>query len=79
MTKSDIESIVLEIFESLFPKKDSEQIKNLSQGNTDQWDSMTQVNLIAAIEGEFDLVIDIDSASTLQSYEDCVQFVNSQM
>ena len=79
MTKTDIESILLEIFESLFPHVASEQLPQLKQADVEQWDSMAQVNLIAAIEGEFDLVIDIDSASKLQSFDECVHYVHGQV
>lgn len=40
------------------------------------WDSMAQVALVSALEGEFDLALSLDDAMQLNTLDDCVELVN---
>lgn len=79
MSKDDIEAIVQDIFASLFNGLSDDEIRGLEAQSHDRWDSMAQVNLIAALEGEFDLVIDIDDAASLRSFTDCITYLRTKI
>jgi len=43
------------------------------------WDSMAQVSLISAIEGQFDLVFDAPDAMRIDSWDSCVAIVGAKL
>ena len=50
--------------------------QNVSQKNCDEWDSMAHLNIIIAIEDEFDVSIDPDDIVTLSSFDDICKYIN---
>lgn len=58
----EIFCIILE----LTPESDVTQVSN---SNTQKWDSMATVSLAAAIESEFDISIDVVDAIRMTSYQ----------
>lgn len=43
------------------------------------WDSMAQVSLISAIEGQFDLVFSAPEAMQINSWDSCVAIVGAKL
>ena len=43
------------------------------------WDSMAQVQLVSAIENQFDLPIDVHEAMKLDSWDACLAFVTQKL
>jgi acyl carrier protein len=43
------------------------------------WDSMAQVQLVSALENQFDLQIDVHQAMKLDSWDACVAFVAQKL
>ena len=47
----------------------SEQVKNLKYQDIPQWDSIGHMNLVAAIEDSFDIMMDTDDIVDFNSFE----------
>lgn len=67
--RDDIDAILSSII-----KLDTAEGVHRSQCET--WDSMAQVALVSALEGEFDLALSLDDALQLNTLDDCVELVN---
>lgn len=67
--RDDIDAILSSII-----KLDTAEGVHRSQCGT--WDSMAQVALVSALEGEFDLALSLDDAMQLNTLDDCVELVN---
>jgi acyl carrier protein len=68
---NDLENIFIEIFE-LESNHDISKLSNATQKN---WDSMMQVNLIVAVESEFNISIDPDDYEQFTSFENIHQII----
>lgn len=47
----------------------AEDVANLKYGESDQWDSVGHMSLIAALEDAFDIMVDMDDIIDLSSFE----------
>lgn len=47
----------------------AEQVSALRYGESDQWDSVGHMTLIAALEDAFDIMVDMDDIIDLSSFE----------
>jgi acyl carrier protein len=56
-------------FASVFPDLRPEQIRDASVQSVPSWDSLAAVTLVAVIEQEFDVQIDLMELPELTSYE----------
>ena len=45
------------------------QVETLKYGDSDQWDSVGHMKLIAALEDAFDIMVDMDDIIDLSSFE----------
>ncbi|WP_196159542.1 acyl carrier protein [Reinekea sp. G2M2-21] len=77
MEMQQIESITKEVFECFFTNHSDSELSELKRDISDQWDSMLHVNLISALEGEFDVVIDTAAAINLNTMQDCVTLISA--
>lgn len=66
-----LENIFLEIFDL----KSNHEISKLSNANQKNWDSMMQVNLIVAVESEFNISIEPDDYELFTSFENIHQII----
>ena len=49
--------------------------QNVSQENCNEWDSMAHLNIIIAIEDEFDISIEPDDIVRLSSFDDLCEYI----
>ena len=68
----DILSNVLEIDISLLTE-------DFSKNDTQNWDSIKHLNLILIIEEEFNIVIDDDFISQLNTFNKLLEFLNNKL
>jgi hypothetical protein len=61
MTESMLESLQ-DIFRFVLQLPDETDLYSVRQDNTPKWDSMAQVSLVAGIEGEFDVQLELAEA-----------------
>ena len=46
--------------------------EELAMGDIEQWDSLAHVNLLASVEKQFNITLDIDQALEIESVEDVI-------
>ena len=65
-------------FSSVFPDIRAEQIGSLQADHVAQWDSMATVTLMAVVNEEFGLDLDLDQLEPLTSFEAFRQFLETK-
>lgn len=58
---------------------DGVELASVRRNEWSAWDSMAQVQLVSAIENQFDLPIDVHEAMKLDSWDACVAFVAQKL
>jgi acyl carrier protein len=57
------------VFITIFKTTESELNENFEAKAVDNWDSITHLSLVTALEDEFDIMIDTEDLLALRSYE----------
>ena len=66
------------LFKNTFNIKD-EDINKASQNNLKNWDSVNHMNLILAIEKEFDITLDNNDVVKLSDFKSCFQLIKNKL
>lgn len=66
---TDITDRLQEVFRGVLNLPAGADASRCRQVNTPEWDSLTHVSLVLALEGEFGVAIDVGDSLTLTSYE----------
>ena len=66
------------LFKNTFNIKD-EDISKASQNNLKNWDSINHMNLILAIEKEFDITLDNNDVVKLSDFKSCFQLIKNKL
>ena len=66
------------LFKNTFSIKD-EDINKASQNNLKNWDSINHMNLILAIEKEFDITLDNNDVIKLSDFRSCFQLITNKL
>ena len=66
------------LFKNTFNIKD-EDISKASQNNLKNWDSVNHMNLILAIEKEFDITLDNNDVIKLSNFRTCFQLIKNKL
>lgn len=66
---NDIEPRLLRCFSAVFPGIPEPQITNANVETIETWDSVAMATLVTAVEEEFGVEFDVDSLSTLTSFQ----------
>ena len=56
-----------------------EDISKASQNNLKNWDSVNHMNLILAIEKEFDITLDNNDVIKLSDFKSCFQLIKNKL
>ena len=56
-----------------------EDISKASQNNLKNWDSVNHMNLILAIEKEFDITLDNNDVIKLSNFRTCFQLIKNKL
>lgn len=78
MTEAMIESLQ-DIFRFVLQLSDDVDVTGVTQENTSKWDSMAQVSLVAGIEGEFDVQLELAEAMEITSFDECVSLLERKL
>ena len=68
-----------EIFSIIFELTPDTDVTQVSQKNTNKWDSMATVSLTAAIESEFAVNLDVVDAMRMTSYQDTLLLLEEKI
>ena len=66
------------LFKNTFNIKNKD-ISKASQNNLKNWDSVNHMNLILAIEKEFDITLDNNDVIKLSDFRSCFQLVTNKL
>ena len=66
------------LFKNTFNIK-NEDISKASQNNLKNWDSVNHMNLILAIEKEFDITLDNNDVVKLSDFKSCFQLIKNKL
>lgn len=78
MTETMLENLK-DIFRFVLQLPDDASVEQVNQDNTPKWDSMAQVSLVAGIEGEFDVQLELSDAMQITSFESCVKLLEQKL
>jgi acyl carrier protein len=68
MNGSNVEKLQ-DIFRAVFSLPATCDVTQVRQSSEDRWDSLAHVSLVAAIESEFDIVLDAGDTLRMTSYD----------
>ncbi len=71
-------NLLQDIFRAVFELPDGADVTGLRQGQSEAWDSLAHVSLIAAIESEFGVNIDAAQSLRMTSYADTEKLLAEQ-
>lgn len=71
----DTRDRLMRCFSAVFPALSSDSIARASVSNTEAWDSVASVTLVATIEEEFGIELDIQDLADLISFEKIFEYL----
>lgn len=75
----NIKDRVTSCFQIVFPDFTAQQIVQAVQADCDSWDSIAAITLVNVIEDEFQIQMDLDKLSELDSFEKVLQYVQANV
>ena len=73
------EELLVRCFASVFPKLSEAQIRSASNSSVEEWDSLAAVTLVALLEEEISVKIDLQDLNMLSSFESIRDYVERQL
>jgi len=65
----DIQQRLIKCFAAVFPELSTEEIVKANSDGTNNWDSLSQVTLLAVVQEEFGVDFDVNSTDSCISFE----------
>jgi acyl carrier protein len=75
MTMDDVEGRLAKCFSEVLPELTAEEITQASADSVTGWDSVTTVTLIAVIEDEFGISIEIEDPAQFDSFQGILNYL----
>jgi acyl carrier protein len=79
MTREEVMKTLNEIFCSVFDDDSIVLTDETNSSDIDDWDSLEQINLIVAIENEFEMMFDMAEVSDLANVGEMADLIMSRM
>ena len=79
MDRSEISAKVLEIMEDVFDEDDLEYDDSLTAADIEEWDSLSNVRFVVAIEKEFDFRLSNSEIADLDNVGQMVDLIASKL
>jgi acyl carrier protein len=70
-----IEEKLISCFSAVMPELSPDEIPHASAASASNWDSVTTVSLVAVIEDEFGISIEIDDLSQFDSFQGILRYL----
>ncbi len=74
---NDVQARLSRCFLAAIPGLNRDEIANASVQTVEKWDSVASVTLIALIEEEFGIQIDLEALDRLDSYRTILDYLNA--
>ena len=75
----NFEKKLIKILSQVLKVKESKINKKTNHNDIESWDSLQQLNLISALEVEFDIEISVEEASEMLSYKIISQIIKEKI
>ena len=79
MDRSEISAKVLEIMEDVFDEDDLEYADSLTAADIEEWDSLSNIRFVVAIEKEFDFRLSNSEIADLDNVGQMVDLIASKL
>lgn len=79
MTSPDIDSKLKQIVVQTLKISDADYTEDLAAGDHPQWDSIGHVNLLMAVEQQFEIAFDVTDAIDIESVADLQEMVRKYL
>lgn len=79
MTRTDVFEKLNGIFRENFDDEDIILAEDTSSADIEDWDSLEQINLIVAIQGEFKVKFNIDEVNAMKNVGEMVDVILQKM
>ena len=68
-------SRLADVFREVFELDDDVDVRGLQYRGIEEWDSVAHMQLVAAIEDEYDVMMDTDDVTDMSSYKEAVRIL----
>ena len=68
MTRDDLKGRLVDCFAALFPRLSRDEVLSVSRDSVPEWDSLASVTLLAMLQQEFHLDVDLTDLEPLTSF-----------
>ncbi|MGK4199267.1 acyl carrier protein [Fusobacterium sp. HC1336] len=75
----EIKERLQEIFRDVFDDEELEIREDMSAKDIEDWDSLAQINLIIAIEKEFEVKFNLEEVSKLKNIGEMLELINLKL
>ena len=75
----EIKERLQEIFRDVFDDEELEIREEMSAKDIEDWDSLAQINLIIAIEKEFEVKFNLEEVSKLKNIGEMLELINLKL
>ena len=79
MTRDEIMEKVNEIFQEIFDDDELVIDETTNSEDIEDWDSLEQINILVAIQDEFDITFSLDDVSDLQTVGDTIDLIERKI
>ena len=79
MKKEEIYERLNEVFRDVFDDESIEVNENTTSADIEDWDSLEHINLIVAVENEFDIKFNMKEVTTMKNVGEMVEIIRSRI
>ena len=73
------EQLITQILKTVLKLDASTEIRQLEADNLEQWDSLAQVNIVAALESQFDIFVETEDAQAMTSFDAICTYIAAEL
>jgi len=77
--KADDVKRLEEIFKVVLELEEGRDVTSITQKDTERWDSLAQTSLIAALESDFDITLDIADMKAIISFKSALKVLREKI
>jgi len=76
---TDLEDKLIDCFSAVFPKRSRDEIRIADRDSMEEWDSLTGIMLVAVVQQELKVEIDVMDLGQLGSFRSMLLYVSERL
>jgi len=76
---NDLEDKLIDCFSAVFPKRSRDEIRIADRDSMEEWDSLTGIMLVAVVQQELKVEIDVMDLGQLGSFRSMLLYVSERL